>query len=85
MRFHSIKSRVLFWFIGVLSITLLLFSFLLYFLLEKNIHNDIRISLQEKAAFIKTQLITHLDTLEEGAYNDILNIEFIILKNQILG
>lgn len=82
MKFKSIKYKILFWFIGIIFTVLIVFSFLLYILLENVIHGDIKFQMENKAQFIKENIVTDFDKDKVKLYAKLLNIEFVILKNK---
>ncbi|MGB3751246.1 MAG: HAMP domain-containing sensor histidine kinase [Arcobacteraceae bacterium] len=81
MKFKSIKHKVLFWFIGIITVILFLFSFLLYSLLENVIHGDIKIEMENKTEFIQKNIIQDFNYDKIQLYSTLLDIEFVILKN----
>lgn len=81
MKFKSIKHKVLFWFIGIITFILFLFSFLLYSLLENVIHGDIKIEMENKTKFIQKNIIQDFNYDKIQLYSTLLDIEFVILKN----
>lgn len=82
MKFKSIKYKILFWFIGIISTVLIVFSFLLYILLEDVIHGDIKLQMENKAQFIQENIVTSFDKDKVKLYAKLLNIEFVILKKE---
>ena len=74
MRFNSLKSRVLSWFIIIVFILLSSFSYALYYFLEQSINLRIETSLYNKANKIKQSIDT------QNFAND-YNSEFLILKD----
>ena len=56
LKTNSLKFKVLFWFIGITSILLFLFSFLLYYFLEQSINLRIETNLYQNSIKIYDQL-----------------------------
>jgi signal transduction histidine kinase len=57
LKFKSLKYRVLFWFISLVSILLLIFSFLFYYFLEESINLKIQTNLYQETLKIQNQLV----------------------------
>ena len=55
--FKSLKIKVLFWFVSIVSIVLFLFSFLLYYFLEQSINLRIETNLYHTAISVKEALL----------------------------
>ena len=83
MKFNSIKYKILFWFASIIFIILFVFSYALYFFIEKSINQRIEENLHQKAVSI------HLD-LKEGnlkkhlANNTLNGIEVVIIKDDYI-
>lgn len=73
---------MLFWFVGIISTVLVVFSFLLYILLEDGIHGEIELQMQNKANFIQKNMIENINNEKIKFYLELVNSQFIILKNQ---
>lgn len=80
MKFRSLKYKVLLWFAGIISSVLIVFSFLLYILLEDGIHGEIELQMKNKAHFIQKNMLQNLDTEKTKLYEKLINTEFVILK-----
>lgn len=80
MKFKSLKQKVLTWFIGIIFIILFVFSFLLYFILEDIIHNDIKFLLKENAVLIH-KVLSSKDIKQKDDYLKLINIEYLILRD----
>ena len=74
MRFSSLKSRVLSWFIIIISILLFSFSYALYYFLEQSINLRIETSLYNRANKIK-------QSINIKKFTNDYNNEFLILKD----
>ena len=81
MKFRSLKYKVLFWFAGIISSVILIFSFLLYILLEDGIHGEIQLQMENKAAFIKKNMLENVHNEKIKLYEELIDIEFVILKD----
>ena len=57
MKFKSLKYKVLFWFIGITSILLFLFSFLLYYFLEESLNLKIQTNLYHNAVYVHEKML----------------------------
>jgi signal transduction histidine kinase len=57
LKFRSLKTRVLFWFISIISIVLFLFSFLLYYFLEQSLNLRIQTNLYHNAILIEQNIL----------------------------
>ena len=81
LKFSSLKIRVLLWFIGITSIVLFLFSFSLYYFLEKSISLRIQTNLYHNAVFIEDNILRNkLD--KKRIYNKKLDgLEVAIIKD----
>jgi len=74
LRFSSLKSRVLSWFIIIISILLFSFSYALYYFLEQSINLRIETSLYNRANKIK-------QSINIKKFTNDYNNEFLILKD----
>lgn len=82
MKFKSLKYKILFWFVGIITSLLIIFSLLLYLVLEDSIHSEIELQLENKTHFIQKNILTNFDNEKIKLYSDLLDIEFIIFKNK---
>lgn len=81
MKFKSLKYNILFWFVGIISSVLIVFSFLLYILLEESIHGEIKVHLKNKTHFIQKNILIDFNNEKIKLYSQLLDIEFVIFKN----
>ena len=68
MKYKSLKTRVLFWFISIISIVLFLFSFLLYYFLEQSLNLRIQTNLYHNAISIEQDILQN--TLNKKIINN---------------
>lgn len=78
---NSLKVRVLVWFVGATSVVLLLFSFLLYYFLEKSITLKLETNLYHKAAFVKDTVLNSNFNKERIENPNLDGFEVAIVKN----
>lgn len=72
MRYNSLKTKILFWFISIFTLFLLIFSFAFYYYFNKDIENKIQNKLYKTAIQIKEKLQNNIP---------ITNQNVLILKN----
>ncbi|WP_459886043.1 sensor histidine kinase [Caminibacter profundus] len=72
MRFNSLKTKILFWFISIFTFFLLIFSFAFYYYFNKDIENKIQNKLYKTAIQIKEKLQNNIP---------VTNQNVLILKN----
>ena len=82
--FRSLKQKILFWFIGIVSLVLFLFSFSLYYFLDKSINLRIQTNLYHDAVFVHDALLNtkKLKNHINNKYFD--NFEVAIIKGNKL-
>lgn len=85
MKFRSLKQKILFWFVGIISTVLIVFSLLLYILLEDGIHGEIKMQMESKTSFIQENIISEFPDEKIKLYSKLLNVEFVIFnKGELL-
>ncbi|GAB6045815.1 hypothetical protein JCM11957_14130 [Caminibacter profundus] len=72
LRFNSLKTKILFWFISIFTFFLLIFSFAFYYYFNKDIENKIQNKLYKTAIQIKEKLQNNIP---------VTNQNVLILKN----
>jgi len=72
LRYNSLKTKILFWFISIFTLFLLIFSFAFYYYFNKDIENKIQNKLYKTAIQIKEKLQNNIP---------ITNQNVLILKN----
>jgi len=72
LRYNSLKTKILFWFISIFTLFLLIFSFAFYYYFNKDIENKIHNQLYKTAIQIKEKLQNNIP---------ITNQNVLILKN----
>lgn len=70
------------WFTAIIATLLLVFSFLLYFLLERTLHKDIQAQLEIQTKFIYENFLHSFEERAEQHYHEIRMIEFVIFRDQ---
>ena len=78
MRFHSLRFRLILWFLSIEAVTLLVFSFLLYGLLSRNLygHHDESLLISQK------HLLSYLKPLADDHFKA-LPSEFLALRDAV--
>jgi len=85
LKFRSLKQKILFWFVGIISTVLIVFSLLLYILLEDGIHGEIKMQMESKTSFIQENIISEFPDEKIKLYSKLLNVEFVIFnKGELL-
>ena len=85
MKFRSLKQKILFWFVGIISTVLIVFSLLVYILLEDGIHGEIKMQMESKTSFIQENIISEFPDEKIKLYSKLLNVEFVIFnKGELL-
>jgi signal transduction histidine kinase len=83
LKLNSIKYKILFWFTSIIFIILFVFSYALYFFIEKSINQRIEESLHQKAVSIHLDL--KKDNLNKHLTDNNLNgVEVKIIRDDII-
>jgi len=90
LKFKSLKTRVLFWFISIISFVLFLFSFLLYYFLEQSLNLRIQTNLYHNAILIEQNILQNRlnkkiidNTNLDGAEVAIIQDDKIIMQTKL--
>lgn len=80
MKFNSLKTKVLLWFLSIIFVIISLFSLLLYYFIEEAIKVNIETNLYHIASLLHKNLKNkNLDNLQNE--NEFKNIDALILEN----
>ena len=78
LKFKSLKTKVLFWFISSISVLLFIFSYLFYYFLEESINLRIETNMYQSSLKVYDKFIKQIDNPKKI---DLQNFQFVILKD----